>query len=249
MLFAGPVIVTEEFRQIDWRGRDVVIIPIVGAGSTHFVNLATSLRDGDGRILPRLLSRYAKGIGSIDKVALAAYSAGWGLLEMVARDDADRARISAYVLSDACFGGGKRGYEKFAADAARGERLMVASTAHTTPGSYPSGRESWSMVWEQVQQSTGRRPSRVSPESPAPAASGGWWRMGELYWGDYTQPGSKRNQGNDLSHEQHHYLAPELWQAYLAPYLAGRGIPWLQVGLGAAAGIAAGAGVWLASHG
>jgi len=240
VLFAGPVIVTDEFRQIDWYGRDVRICPIVGAGSTHFVNLAMNSRDADGRMLPSLLRRYAKGIEP-EKVALAAYSAGWGLLDQVTRNDEDRARISALMLSDACFGGGKSGYKKFAPEAALGDKLMVVSTAHTTPGTYPSGRESWSMVWDYVQETTGKRPHEVTPREPAPKASGGWWNMGDLYWGDYTVPGSPRNQGNDYTHEGHHYLAPELWQAYLAPYLAGMGIPWLHVGLGVATGVAVGA--------
>lgn len=196
-------------------------------------------------MLPSILRRYARNVDRIDKVALAAYSAGWGMLDIVTRNDADRARISALMLSDACFGGGKKGYQKFAPEAARGDKLMVVSTAHTTPGSYPSGRESWSMVWDHTQEVTGKRPRRVSPKSPAPPASGGWWSMGDLYWGDYTQPGSKRNQGNDLTHEEHHYLAPELWQAYLAPYLAGMGVPWFEVGLGVAAGVAAGAAAYV----
>lgn len=191
-------------------------------------------------MLPALLRKYARGLQP-EKVALAAYSAGWGALDIITRNEQDRARISALMLSDACFGGGKKGYKKFASEAARGDKLMVVSTAHTTPGTYPSGRESWSMVWEHVQETTGKRPHEVSPKPPAPKASGGWWNMGNLYWGDYTSPGSARNTGNDFTHEQHHYLAPELWQAYLAPYLAGKGIPWWHVGLGLATGVAAGA--------
>jgi hypothetical protein len=68
------------------------------------------------------------------------------------------------------------------------------------------------------------------------------WRLGKsLYWGNYTQPGAAPNQGNDLTHGEHHDLAPALWQAYLAPYLAGRlGFPWLEVLLGAAVGAAGG---------
>lgn len=250
VLFAGPVIVTREFRQINWFGRDVHIVPVEGTGSAHFSVLASSLRDAQGRMLPGLLRKYTpRGVAHIDKVALAAYSAGWGLLDKVAENAEDRARLSALMLSDACFGGSKNGYEAFATEAARGDKLMVVSTAHTTPGTYPSGRESWLMVWDEVQRRTGKHPRSVSPHSPAPPASGGWRSMGELYWGDYTQPGSKRNEGNDFTHEGHHYLAPELWQAYLAPYLAGKGVPWLHVGLGVAAGVAAGAGIWVATHG
>jgi hypothetical protein len=247
VLFAGPVIVGPEFRSINWLGRDVRIVPIEGHGSTHFVTLALQHKDAQGRILPGLLRRYTpRDIAHVDKVALAAYSAGWGLLDQVGRSPEDRERLSAMILSDACFGGGKRGYEAFAPLAAAGDKLMVATTAHTTPGSYPSGRESWEMVWQAAEEATGKRTRLVSPKQPVPPASGGWKQLGSrLLWGDYTEPGSKRNQGNDLSHADHHWLAPEVWQAYLAPWLAGRTVPWFEVGAGLAVGAAAGVGGWL----
>lgn len=242
IFWCGPVVVTKEFQAINWYGRDVRIVPVEGHGSTHFSTLAESLRGPDGRILPGLIRRFGpRNVPEPEKIVLGAYSAGWGLLEKVARVDADRKRISAYMLSDAVFGSGKPGYAKFAADAARGRRLMVATTAHTTPGHYPSGRESWEMVWQAAQQATGRRPRAVRPPPIVPPASGGWSKLGSAcYWGDYTKPGSERNQGNDFTHEQHHYLAPEVWQAYLAPWLAGLGIPWMYLLGGAAAGVAAG---------
>jgi hypothetical protein len=243
ILWCGPVVLTDEFRSIDWYGRDVRIVTIAGAGSGYFAGLGNQFKDAEGRILPALLRRYTpRDVKQLDKVVMGAYSAGWGLLNAVARVDADRERLSAMMLSDACFGGGKSGYEKFAADAAAGKRLMVSTTAHTTPGTYPSGRESWEMVWNATIEATGKRPRNVTPPAPVPPASGGWRRLGSsLYWGDYTVPGSPRNQGNDFTHEQHHYMAPEVWQAYLAPYLAGRGqIPWLPLAAGAAVGAAAG---------
>lgn len=243
ILWCGPVVITEEFRQIDWFGRDVRIVTIPGHGSSYFASLGNQFKDAEGRILPALLRRYTpRDVGALDHVVMGAYSAGWALLNKVAAINADRERLSAMMLSDAVFGGGKTGYEKFAVDAARGQRLMVATTAHTTPGHYPSGRESWEMVWQAAERQTGKRARDVKAPPPVPPASGGWRRLGSsLYWGDYTVPGSKRNEGNDISHEQHHYLAPEIWQAYLAPYLAGQGaIPWWPIAAGAVAGAAAG---------
>lgn len=235
VFFAGPVIVTEQFRQIDWMGRDVRIVPIVGAGSSYFSNLAEQLRGRDGRILPELVRRYAKGV-DIDKIAFAAYSAGHGLLNKLADNDEDRRSISAMVLSDATFNAfnspAKRGYVKFGVDAAGGDRLFVSTTANTSDGSHMTGRDSFQLVWDAVAQETGKRSKDVGPRRPAPEASGGWHKIGSLcYWGNYFQT------RNDFSHQAHHDIAPLIWQAYLAPYLAGRlTIPtWVWGALGALA--------------
>lgn len=233
VFFAGPVLIKQAFRQIDWYGRDVRIIPIAGAGSSHFSNLAEQLRDSSGRILPNLLARYAKGI-SVDKIAMAAYSAGHGLLNKVADVDADRVNLSAMVLSDATFNafntGPKAGYVKMGLDAAHGDALFVSTTANTSDGSHMTGRDSWELVWREVHLQGGGREREVGPREPAPQASGGWHRMGSLlYWGDYYSPA-----GSDLTHGQHHDVAPLIWQAYLAPYLAGKLTsvwPWALAGI------------------
>lgn len=235
VFFAGPVMVTTAFQSIDWYGRDVRIVPIAGAGSSYFSNLAEQLRSSDGRILPGLVQRYARGI-DIDKIALAAYSAGHGLLNKIADNDEDRQAIDAMVLSDATFNAfntaAKSGYVKFGVDAVKGERLFVSTTANTTDGSHMTGRDSFQLVWDAVDRETWARNRQVSPRKPAPDASGGWHRMGSrFYWGDYFSAS-----GNDLSHGDHHTVAPAVWQAYLAPYLAGRlGIPGWAWALGGAA--------------
>jgi hypothetical protein len=56
-----------------------------------------------------------------------------------------------------------------------------------------------------------------------PAAPGGWWKTGSaLYWGDYTEPGARPNTGDRFTHAEHDTaLGPLVWQAYLAPWLAG----------------------------
>jgi hypothetical protein len=226
VFFAGPVIVGSAFQQIDWFGRQVQIVPIPGAGSAYFSDLAEQLRDPNGRILPRLMATYAPHARGVDHVALAAYSAGHGLLNKITDVEADRKAVSAVLLHDATFSGAgdppKRGYVKFGVDAARGSKLMVSTTTHITPGGYLSGRDSWVPIWNAVQQETGRAAKLVSPEPPTPPASGGWWSIGaRLYWGDYVQPGSAVNTGNDLTHVQHHDLAPAIWQAYLAPWFRG----------------------------
>jgi hypothetical protein len=247
VFFAGPVILRDTFKRIDWFGRDVRIVPIQGAGSSYFSALADQLRDSSGRILPALVRTYAKvELDQVDQIALAAYSAGHGLLNKVADVDADRARLSAMVLSDATFSGfsdpPKRGYVAMGSDAARGERLFVSTASNSGGADYLTGRKSWLSVWNAVQATTGRRPRPVVPKAPAPSASGGWWRMGAFYWADYVVPGSADGAGNDYSHAGHHDLAPLIWQAYLAPWFART--RWLGPILGGAVFAAIGMGAY-----
>lgn len=230
VFFAGPVVVTEAHKRIDWRGRDVKIIPIVGSGSSTFEQLAESLRDKNGRILPNLLKKYAAGI-SVDQIAFAAYSAGWGLLTKIAEVDEDRKQITAMILSDACFSGGnpntgqggtpKAGYVKFGVDAMNGSRLMVATTANTSDGSYLTGRQSWELVWNAVRRTCFCEPRKIHT-GIKPAPSGGWFELGNaFYWGDYTKPGSGPGAGSDITHAAHNDLSAAVWQEFLAPWLAG----------------------------
>lgn len=222
VFFAGPVLVAP-FQSIDWYGRDVKIIPIAGSGSTYFSNLAEQLRDKSGRILPTMIAKYAKGI-QVDKIAVAAYSAGHGLLNKVLDVDADRAEIDAVILSDATFNAfntpAKKGYVKAGLDAAAGRLLFVSTTANTTDGTHMTGRDSFQLVWDAVAaERWGRGPHEVSPRAPAPPASGGWHKQGSLfYWGNYFSDAA----GNDFTHGEQHNLGAKIWQAYLAPYFAGR---------------------------
>jgi len=226
VLFAGPVILRDAFKRIDWYGRDVRIVPIAHEDSSYFSSLAEQLRDRDGRILPTLVQRYAGvTLDQVDQIALTAYSAGHGLLNKVGQVPADVARLSALLLHDADFSGfsdpPKPGYVALGRAAMDGDLLMVVTASNTGGASYLTGRKSWLMVWRELQRITGRTPVSVPPQSPAPAAAGGWWRLGgALLWGDYVAPGSRDGQGNQYSHVGHHDLAPTIWQAYLAPWFA-----------------------------
>jgi hypothetical protein len=243
VFFAGPVVLRDAFRRIDWRGRDVRLIAVQGSGSSYFSRLAEQLRDRDGRILPKLLHRYGVDERQVEEVALAAYSAGHGLLNKVAAVPADRRRLSAMILSDATFsslgGEAKQGYTAFAVEAAQGQRLMISTTANTTDGTHLSGRDSWALVWERAMRDAGRAARLVPPRPGIPAPSGGWWRLGgSCYWGAYADPAAPPNKGNDLGHGQHHDLAPAVWQAYLAPWLDSVPPAWLMLGAAGAGGAA-----------
>lgn len=236
VLFAGPVVLKAEFSDIPWE-HPTVVRTVQGSGSGWFSRLAEQLRGRDGRILPTLLARYAPGIRP-RKIALCAYSAGHGLLNKVFQVREDLARVDACVLNDATFDGfgsrGKDGYVAFGMEAARGKKLMVSTTANTSDGTHLTGRDSWKLVWKRVARATGKRPRRTGVEAPMPRPSGGAWRLGSrFYWYDYADASGR----SDISHGAHHDLAPETWEAYLAPYLGGSVVPW-----GAIAGLTFAAG-------
>jgi hypothetical protein len=213
--------------------------------------MGAQLRDSSGRVLPSLLRRYAGGStrADWDKVALTAWSAGWGLLNQVFKQEADRREVDACIATDAAFGSGLTGYEAYAADAIDGRCTFVATTTNN-PANYRLGimktaRDTWVEIQNAAVGMAGGYPKQVGPKSPMPPASGGVWRTGKsLYWYDYVAPGSAPGHGNDFTHAEHHDLAPLAWEAYLVPLFAGT--PWqLYGGLGlAAAGVIGAAVVW-----
>lgn len=192
--------------------------------SSGYVRMHAALRDSSGRVLPNFLKRYARGV-NVTRVSFIGFSAAHGFLNKLAENDADRADIDAYVLADATFGGGKTGYKKFAADAARGKRLLVTTTSNT------GGDEAWRLVWNAAQELTGKSPRRTEARPPVPEPSGGAWQLGALlYYLRYVDAQGK----TELPHwEMGHVLAP-LCQGYLIPYLNGKLgglLPWWVWGL------------------
>jgi hypothetical protein len=113
-----------------------------GIGSDAFSGLASSFRDADGRILPRLLASTGRDIASYEQIAIAGFSAFHGLANQLLGSDGDY--IDAAVLLDSCFetpgSAPKAGYASFAERAARGDRLMVftASSGQNGPGLPPT---------------------------------------------------------------------------------------------------------------
>jgi hypothetical protein len=233
VLFCGPVVVTAAHRSIDWKGRDVRIVPIINDGSANAA-VAAAMRSPDGRILPNLLQRYAPGVAP-DNIALAAFSAGYGLVDPILQSPADRAAVTAVVLSDALFSQGspttgtggvaKPGIAAFGAEAIDGSKLFVATTANSTDGSHLTGRQSFIVTQDEARRVAGCfcEPSQISPPAPVPPAPGGWWQTGDrLFWGDYTAPGARPNAGDAFTHSEHDTrVGPAVWQAYLSPWLAG----------------------------
>lgn len=244
VIFAGPVIVTAAHKAIDWKGRDVRIVPVVFDGSSNGKALAESLRDSSGRILPNLLAKYAPG-AKPDQIALASFSAGYGLLDPILAVPEDRALVTATCFADSVFLAGDPktgaggpvhpGAVAFGTEAVNGNKLLVSTSAHSSDGTYLTGMQSWTLTWQEIRKASGCycEPMLIKPKAPVPEPPLGFWELGsECYWGDY---------GDALTHGQHNDLSAAVWQAYLAPWLAkpkGLGIALAGAAAGAALGLA-----------
>lgn len=216
VFFVGPVILRDSFKQINWYGRDVRIVPCVHEDSSYWSSMAEQLRDAQGRILPNFVSKYAGvSLGQVDQIALAAFSAGHGLLNKVGEVPADARRLSAMLLHDATFSGfsdpPKAGYVAMGRRAMDGNALMVSTSSLGGGQTYKNGRDSWLDVWRELQRETMRVPQREAAPGVLRSVGGEWWRLGSnLVWADLPS----------VSHVGHHDLASLIWQAFLAPYLA-----------------------------
>lgn len=234
VIFAGPAILTDAHKKIDWGGRDVRVVMVNFTGNSNGKALAESLRDSSGRILPNLLAKYAPGL-TPDQIALASFSAGYGLLDPILAVDADRAMVTATCFADSVFLAGDPktgaggpvhpGAVAFGAEAVNGDKLLVSTSAHTTDGTYLNGMQSWTLTWQAIRAASKCycEPRQITPKAPVPEPPQGFFELGSsCYWGDY---------GDMFTHEQHDDLSAAIWQAYLAPWLAGdRGFPALLVG-------------------
>lgn len=140
--------------------------------STAYSAFILSLKDEQGRYLPRLKQKFAP---DATEVAFMGFSAAHGFLNPLLNNDQDLAEISAVYLMDATFGGGKDGFIKAAKRAAAGDMLLVSPTSHTGGDKgfrnevlEPAG------LSNQIQQ--------TSAVSPMPKPSGGVWRVGDLWY-------------------------------------------------------------------
>lgn len=188
--------------------------------STAYSCLWQSVRGPDGSALPGLLARYAKNI-PVERVALVGFSAAHGILNPLLNNDADRRRISAAILIDTCFGGGKTGFQKALRDGAAGRMLFATMTSHDGgPWKSSDDLHSGSLCFmSNVLGPTGLQPKAVQARPPMPQPSGGAYKLGsQAYWLKFADAAGH----TELPHykisvaNQNAFLA-----AYLIPYWRG----------------------------
>jgi len=211
--------------------------------STSFSNLWQALRGPDGSVMDRLLGKYLPGV-EVGRVAFLGFSAAHGFLNPMLNDDRDRARTSAVVMMDTCFGSGKKGFIKALQDAAAGKMLWATFTSHQggmkvgSAGVLQSGTECFE---QQVLAPSGLTAERVAARPPMFEPAGGAWQLGDLgFWLRGTD-----NAGHvDVPHyELGSKQQRAMIEAYLLPYWRGElsgGIPTWAYALLAAAAVAGG---------
>lgn len=212
--------------------------------SSAYSCLWQSCRTPDGRALPAFLARYAKGV-QVGRVAFVGFSAAHGFLNPLLNNDADRAQVSAVIMMDTCFGGGKTGFQKALRDAASGKMLYATLTSHDgAPWKNASDLQSGTFCFERnVLLPSGLQARATEPRPPAPRPSGGAFQIGDLgFWLKFADASGK----SELPHYQIKTSHQDMMlSAYLIPYWKGElsGFNWKWVALGAVAGAALAYGV------
>lgn len=134
------------------------------------------------------------------RIAFAGFSAAHGLLNPMMRSEVDRRAVSALMLFDASFGGGKDGYEAAVRDAIAGKMLLVATTGQS------GGDASWAPVW---QAATGGQSVSATPPASLPVQPQTTLQAGNAYYLKF---------GADLPHPSTGKILPSVLDSYLIPW-------------------------------
>jgi hypothetical protein len=199
--------------------------------STAFSSMWQALRGSDGSVMDNLLAKYAKGV-DVGRVAFLGFSAAHGFLNPMLNNDSDRARTSAVVMMDTCFGSGKTGFIKALKDAAAGKMLYATFTSHQAGMKVGSAGLLWSgteCFEQQVLKPSWLSAERVDAQPPMFEPKGGAWQIGESgFWLRGTD-----DAGNvDVAH---YNLGSKqqaaMLEAYLIPFWKSGGgkAPWLVI--------------------
>lgn len=219
LIWGGPVASSNMKAQLPPPLQLVTVNQGVGGiGSNAFRDLALSMVDSDGHILPTLLARMDWTLDDFADVSLSGFSAFHGFANEVLLRDADL--VTACVCLDACFSSfehpAKAGYVKFGEKAARGEKLFVLSGSLGGGQTFTTGVECVIKNVEASAEQAGLalRDVPVPDGVPQPSrAIGVGGLVGLDYQGAYTHVGHVHN------------LSTPLLQGYLAPWLESRTLP------------------------
>jgi len=183
-----------------------------GIGSTAFANMG---RRFDGN-LRELLSSRGVDLDECATVTLACFSAGFGLVELLLRNDASRARVDALVAADGYYTSPamvpKPGYLAYCKRAAERRALAVLSTSSIGGPTYPSAQEAVGKLLEGFELEPTEAPTNIPPPQSAVGRGG-------LLWLRY---GGKYGFGK-TGHSMHATkVAPGVLSSLVTPYLQHR---------------------------
>jgi hypothetical protein len=184
--------------------------------------LADGWVDGGGRRLPKLLASIGLNESDVGRIYLGAFSAGGSAWKRLLENDADRARITALMLSDAMYTAPTttpiEGFVRFGLDALRDPNKLFVATVSSSPNkTYGSGSDVMRATKAEIEkragvhfESGGVLPLSTQPQALFTATTG------NVIFADYGMTGG--------GHGFHPQIAPEVWQRMLLPWLALRAV-------------------------
>lgn len=219
-----------DIGKVDWLGTPVSFLsmPCNPPSNTPCASLHGQYADAQGRVLPNLLAKYGMGsVSDYDRIALAGYSAGHSFMNPTLLSDGDS--IDAMVSIDACFSTTnppwtKAGYVDFGTKAALGQKLMVLMATGSSHGgsglSYSSGSECAGANFDAAVAAAGATVTSIDAGLQYPPTTSE--RAGGLFLLDY---GLQHFSGQLPHFDAVNMLSQNVFQTYLAPYLAGQALP------------------------
>ena len=195
LFWVGPVM-TANIAGIRWRSPVTTVThPCGGAagGSTHCYADGARLAAGGRSPLEALASEAGVKIPPGTRIALASFSAGYGLVDHLLRSPADRARVALVALFDSYYSApgtvaAKPGIGAYALEALRGlDSRLILTSSGVLRG---DPRQNTASAWLPVADALSLGPPEVRPDWGHPAE---WQRRsGGVRWIHY---GASRSHG------------------------------------------------------
>ena len=264
-IWGGPVTNCQPTK-IAWV-RPTVAITLAADGSSNMASIYASLKQTDGYGWRSAARKAGLDPESVDKIALAGFSAFHGFADAWLANPEDRARTTYVHLADACFSGagstvpkaGYLAYAALAADPASGKMLTTTTNGpwgqdihyagpDGTQYDLTSGSKCFGTVWDAATGGATGDASDVPSGAPPPTRIK---RVGNLAWFHYETAVSGYPTpcgGASDAHVWHaNVLAIPYIQAYGVPFMAGETSSVPIAGLSGSAGkvisVAAGVGL------
>ena len=221
MIWCGPV-EQRNLAGVKWQ-RPTGVYTVGGVGSDYFSGLGRSLAPG---IVGKLANKWCAQVNpprpAPDRIAMASFSAGHGLIEVTCQEPASLSQLRAICACDSYYVGTqgqiKPGYKAACERAVAGDMLVILTTGASgglLPNGkpFPSSREAFAPLADELALTEIPWPEQAG-NVPAPERLRG---RGLCFWLDY---------GKRFKHEEHALkIAPAVMTAMVAPYMAGNQWP------------------------
>jgi hypothetical protein len=217
LIWTGPV-ETRNLASVKWQ-RPTGVYTVGGEGSDYFSGLGRSLAPGIvGKLSDKWRAQTKPAREAPDRIAMASFSAGHGLIETVCKEAASLSQLAAVCACDSYYvakqGDIKAGYRAACERAVAGEMLVILTTGASggmlpDKKPFPSSREAFAPLADELGLSEIAWPEQAG-NVPAPERLLG---RGLCFWLDYDAR---------FKHVEHALkIAPAVIGAMVSPYMAG----------------------------